>query len=193
MRTIFMGLAGTAMLLWTGAASAQDAFLDCASAEAYGWNQARYYVSAVYNKAKCNRAKATQYERSVFEILPLYWAAEVDVTNFDACLLSGDFNGWLDTIREEYQECSDRPAIGFDVIPRGMIGRVSGLLFAAFYWAEEIPSAVFSQAVIADSFQYDYSGWPLTGTQADCEVEIAIQTLGIPSDLVASLVGAVCR
>lgn len=189
--SIFMA---SVVLFWSAAASA-DAYLDCSDAYNSGSNQAIYFVSGIYNKAKCNRIKASRYEDYVFDIIPTYLAAESATTTPEkaACMLQGSFAAWMDTILDEYKDCVVAGEFGFETVQRRLLGMVAGPLLSAFYFEMPPESKYFTPAVVTASFTYDFYGWPLVGTASDCEAQIDVDTLGVPLDLVAAVKGAVCN
>lgn len=188
---IFMA---SVVLFWSAAAAA-DAYLDCADAYNYGYNQARFYVSAIYNTAKCSRVKASGYEDYVFDVIPTYWAAESATTTPEraACMLRGSFTGWMDTTLAEYNDCVVMGKPGFNTVQRRLLGMVAGPLLTAFYFEMPPESSYFAPPVVTASFTYDFYGWPLVGTASECEAQIDVDTLGVPLDLVAAVKDAVCN
>ncbi len=187
-------LMASAALLWTAAAAA-DPYVDCTDAYNYGYNEATFYVSAIYNTAKCNRVRASKYEDYAFEIIPTYWSAESATTTPEksACMLQGSFTGWMDTTEKEYSQCVYDGKAGFDAIQRRLVGMVAGPLLSAFYAARR---DYYTPGIVAVSFAYDFSTWPLAGTDEDCDSQIDVEipvSAGVPGELVGALKLAVCR
>lgn len=194
MKTTMLTLA-SATLFWTAAASAappasSDPYASCTDAYNYGQNMAHFYVSAVYNKAACNRDLATRFEAYVFDVIPAYWAQEAEPTTPEkaACLLQGSFAAWMDTTERQYLiDCPGVP--GFDTIQRKLIGHVSASLFSAFYF---VTPGYYTPDVVSASFAFDFSTWPLAGTPLDCSVQIDVRGAGVPQELLNALKAAVC-
>lgn len=167
-----------------------DPFMTCQDATNYGYNNAQFYVSAVYNRANCNRSDATLYERYVFDIVPTYWAQNAKDTTPEksACLMRGSYAGWLDTIRVSYEKCAS--VVGFDVIERALLGRVAGSLFSAFF---PKGSGYYTPEIVSQAYEYDLVGWGLVGTPVDCSSEIDRNVVGVPPNLVEALKLTVCK
>lgn len=179
----------SAALLWSGVAAA-DPYESCQDAYNYGYNMAQFYVSAIYNKADCGRVLASRYEDYVFDIIPTYWAAESKTTTPEnaACMLQGSFAGWMDTTEDEYLvDCAGVP--GFETIQRKLLAMVAGPLFSAFYF--RAPD-YYTADIVATSFAYDFSTWPLGGTPFECSAQIDVETTGVPWELVGALKATVC-
>jgi hypothetical protein len=187
MRATILSVVGVTLLL-SGTVAA-DPFLSCQDALNYGYNMASFYVSGVYRKADCTRARASAYENHVFDSIPSYWAEEATTTTPEkaACMLQGSFQGWMDTIRREYEGC--RGVAGFETIQRKLLGKAAGALFAAFYWKAEHDYVV---AAVERSFAYEFGPWPLEGTIAECASQIDVRTLGVPGELNGALKLKVC-
>jgi hypothetical protein len=177
-----------AAVLWSGAAAA-DPFRSCEDALNYGANVARFYVSAIYNKAACDRTRATESEDAIFKILPTYWAKEATLTTPEkaACLLQGAFSSWMDTIKKEYADCSS--AAGFTTIQRKLLGVVAGSLFDAFYWNA---MDYYTVDVVRSKLAYDFSKWPLDGRVDECKATIDKEAPGVPVELLETLKSLVC-
>lgn len=199
MKTTIIPMASAA-LLWSGLAVA-DPFVDCQDAANYGYNQAAFYVSAIYNRANCDRVRTSLYENFVFDVIPTYWAAESAETTPEkaACMLQGSFEGWMDTTLGEYDDCVVDGKAGFDAIQRRLLGMVAGPLLLAFYSespALEPALVYYTPDVVAKSFAYDFIAWPLIGTVEECETQIDVEipsSAGVPWDLVGALKLAVCK
>lgn len=189
MKTIFPTIVGS-VLCWSAAAAA-DPYPACEDAYNYGYNMAQFYISAIYNKAKCTRALASRYEDNVFDIVPAYWAEEAATTTPEkaGCMLQGSYTAWMDTMYDEYfVDCAG--AKGFEAIQRKLLGVVGGPLLAEFYF---VAPEYFTPDVVAAVFAYDLSTWPLVGTYVDCSAQIDVDTIGVPGKLVGALKHAVCQ
>ena len=66
--------------------------------------------------------------------MPTYFGEVAKLTTDEkgACMLRGSNEGWLDTTRNQYAECSG--VAGFDAMQRRLLGQVTGSLFQSFYW-----------------------------------------------------------
>lgn len=188
MRLTKLSVVGATLFL-SGTAAA-DSFLSCQDARDYGYNMARFYVSGIYNKVSCDRARASTYENRIFGSIPSYWAKEATTTTPEkaSCMLQGSLQGWLGTILQEYAEC--RAEAGFESIRRKLVGMVAASLFSAFYW--QTPD-YYTTEIVEQRFAYEFQGWPLAGTIAECVAQIDVDTLGVPGDLSGSLKIKMCR
>lgn len=190
--TLFMACA---TLLWSAVAVAADPFIGCEDAYNYGYNEAQFYISAIYNRANCERVKASRYEDYVFDVIPTYWAADSATTTPEksACMLQGSFEGWMDTTLDEYKDCAVNGKVGFDIIQRRLLGMVAGPLFSAFYSANR---DYYKPEIVATSFAYDFSAWPLWGGYEECDAQIDVEiplATGASGELVGALKVAVCK
>lgn len=188
MRTMIWGLAGATFIY--GSSALADPFESCAAADNYGYNTVANLVSASYNKARCDRALASEYEGFLTAIAPAYLAAIAKLTTDEkgACMLRGSNEGWLDTTRKEYAECSG--VAGFEAIQRRLLGQISGSLFQSFYW---IAPNYYSTGNLPGYFAYAYDELKLAGSIAECEGEIRVALSGIPQPLVTVLIATVCQ
>lgn len=188
MRTTIWALAG-ATFVYAGSALA-DPFESCKAADNYGYNTVANLVSASYNKARCDRGLASEYEGFLTAIVPSYLAAMAKVTTEEksACMLRGSNEGWLDTTRDAYTKCSG--VTGFDAIQMRLLGEIAGSLFESFYW---IAPNHYSTGNVPGYFAYDYDQLRLAGNVAECETEVRSALSGIPQPLVASVIVTVCQ
>jgi hypothetical protein len=177
------------VLLWSGGALA-DPFVNCDDARSYGYNVVRNLVSASYNRARCNRDAATEYEQFLVGILPTYLAnmGERSTSEGQRCLLEGSYDGWLDTTQSEYDGCAG--VGGFDAISRSLLGSIAGSLFNKFFWLDV---AYYTQHAVPDVFAYPYEHLDLKGFYSQCEAEIRVAVSGIEQKIVTALVHTVCR
>lgn len=188
MRTIIWGLAGAVFMYSSGALA--DPFESCAAAENYGYNTVANLVSASYNRARCDRALASEYEGFLTAIIPMYLGEMAKLTTDEkgACMLRGSNESWLDTTRNEYGECSG--VAGFEAIQRRLLGQIAGSLFQSFYW---IAPNFYSSGNVPGYFAYRYEQLALTGNIAECEGEARTALSGVPQVLVAALISTVCQ
>lgn len=190
MRTMIWGLAG-AIFIYAGSALANvDPFESCTAADNYGYNTVANLVSASYNRARCDRALAVEFEGFLTAIVPAYLAEMAKRTTGErsACLLRGVNEGWLDVTSNEYDDCSG--VAGFDAIPRRLLGQITGSLFQAFY---SIAPNFYSNGNVPVYFGYPYGQLALKGSLAECESEIRTALSGVPQGLVTALMSTVCQ
>lgn len=189
MKTTSWGMV-VAVLSWSGgAAAAVDPFSSCTDASNYGYNTVANLVSASYNRARCDRALAAEYESFLTAIVPTYLSnlAARTTEAHGVCVLQGSYEAWLDTTQDEYADCQG--VAGFGGIPRSLLGLISGSLLQSFYWLA--PSS-YSKASVQDAFAYPYATLDLTGLAAQCEAEARGALLGVPQELVTALIATVC-
>lgn len=188
MRTTIGCMIGV-VLSWTSGALA-DPFMNCVDASSYGYNVVRNLVSASYNRARCNRDAASEYEHFLVGILPTYLANMGDRTTTEGqkCLLQGSYDGWLETTQIEYDGCAG--VYGFDAIPRSLIGSIAGALFDEFYWLD---TGYYTENNVREVFAYPYDSLDLKGLVAQCEAEIRGAVSGVDQKIVTALVQTVCR
>lgn len=188
MRTKIWALAG-AIFIHAGAALA-DPFESCTAADNYGYNTVANLVSASYNKARCDRTLASQYEEFLTAIVPTYLAEVAKSTTEEksACMLRGSHEGWLDMTRNEYAQCAD--VAGFEAVPRRLLGKTAGSLFQSFYW---IAPSFYSAGNVPTYIGYSYSQLAQKGNSAECESEARIALSGVPQVLATALVVTVCQ
>lgn len=174
-------------ILWSSSAFGADPFAKCSDAENFGRNVVQYIVSAAYNRSECNRSIASEYEVFLNGTVPAYLSS-VD-TNKLTCLFQGSYEQWIDTMVDEYKDCSG--VAGFEVIPRTAIASVAAALFQNL-WATA-PSYLVTAAAVSEIFDYDaYRSIGVKGETYECEAKIRSQVSGPSQALVSALVASVC-
>jgi hypothetical protein len=186
---IVIGCMLGAVLSWSTAALA-DPFASCTDAANYGYNVVRNLASASYNRARCDRDAATEYEQFLIELLPEFLAdmGARSTSQGQSCLLTGSFEGWLDTTQKEYNCCAG--VAGFDAISRGLIGAIAGALLQEFYWKSP---ASYNPDTVPTIFAYPYDDLDLKGNAAQCEAEVRGVVSGVAQPTVTALVQTVCH
>ena len=174
------------VLLWSARASA-DQFLSCSDAWNSGYNTIRYMVSATYNKAACDRDRATAYEETLIANLPPYLASMDTTPSKSVCLFQGGYQGWIDTMGAEYLDC---PGVsGFEGLPRKTVGAIASAMFAALNG--DVPGYL-TPLTVTLTFSYA-SDVASTGTIGECVARVRSDLVSADRALVDALVSAVCQ